>query len=138
MVWRDCPDSPIAVSSNPLKKSFGLRAAQIRRLFVAESRRISPDMPSIRLLDPTNLAALSPAKHFFNGLLDGDRDGLGRLLRRVLPRTTGSGGDPLPDAPAVSRPLRTSTLLKKRVVQADHRLIQGLDERHAMLEQLAG
>jgi len=28
------------------------------------------DMPSIRLLDLTNLVALSPAKHFFNGLLD--------------------------------------------------------------------
>jgi len=26
-------------------------------------------MPSIRLLDLTNLVALSPAKHFFNGLL---------------------------------------------------------------------
>jgi len=25
-------------------------------------------MPSIRLLDLTNLVALSPAKHFFNGL----------------------------------------------------------------------
>ena len=28
------------------------------------------DMPSIRLLYLTNLVALSPAKHFFNGLLD--------------------------------------------------------------------
>jgi len=27
-------------------------------------------MPSIQLLDLTNLVALSPAKHFFNGLLD--------------------------------------------------------------------
>jgi len=26
-------------------------------------------MPSIRLLDLSNLVALSPAKHFFNGLL---------------------------------------------------------------------
>jgi len=26
-------------------------------------------MPSIRLLDLTNLVALSPSKHFFNGLL---------------------------------------------------------------------
>ena len=55
-------------ASSPLKKSFGLRAAQIRQLGVAESRRIS-DMPSIRLLDLTNLVALSPTKHFFNGLL---------------------------------------------------------------------
>jgi hypothetical protein len=51
-----------------LKKSFGLRAAQIRQLGVAESRRIR-DMPSIRLLDLTNLVALSPSKHFFNRLL---------------------------------------------------------------------
>jgi len=27
-------------------------------------------MPSIRLLDLANLVALSPSKHFFNGLLD--------------------------------------------------------------------
>jgi len=27
-------------------------------------------MPSIRLLDLSNLVALSPAKHFFNGLLE--------------------------------------------------------------------
>ncbi len=34
-------------------------------------------MPSIRLLDLTNLVALSPAKHFFNGLLAGFRPGVG-------------------------------------------------------------
>jgi len=54
--------------NGPLKKSFGLRAAQIRQVGVAESRRIW-DMPSIRLLDLTNLVALSPSKHFVNGLL---------------------------------------------------------------------
>jgi len=32
-------------------------------------------MPSIRLLDLTNLVALSPAKHFFNGLLVWTRHG---------------------------------------------------------------
>ena len=51
-----------------MKKSFELRAAQIRQLGVAESRRIR-DMPSIRLLDLTNLVPLSPSKHFFNGLV---------------------------------------------------------------------
>jgi len=30
-------------------------------------------MPSIRLLDLTNLVTLSPSKHFFNGLLDNER-----------------------------------------------------------------
>jgi len=50
-----------------LKKSFGLRAAQIRQLGVAGSRHI-PNMPSIRLLDPANLVALSSSKHFFNRL----------------------------------------------------------------------
>jgi len=43
-----------------LKKSFGLRAAQIRQLGVAESMTYLRDMPSIRLLDLTNLVALSP------------------------------------------------------------------------------
>ena len=57
----------VARPGRPLKKSFGLRAAQIRELGVAESRRIR-DMHSIRLLDLTNLITLSPSKHFLNGL----------------------------------------------------------------------
>jgi hypothetical protein len=52
-----------------LKKSFGLRAAQIRQLGVAESRTYRRDMPSIRLLDLTNLVMALASKHFFNGLL---------------------------------------------------------------------
>ncbi len=62
------------------RKSFGLRAAQIRQLGVAPfspeglTQKISTylrDMRTNRLLDLTNLVALSPAKHFFNGLLEG-------------------------------------------------------------------
>ncbi len=56
-------------SSSPLKKSFGLRAAQIRQLGVAESVTYLRDMPSIRLLDLTNLVMALASKHFFNGLL---------------------------------------------------------------------
>jgi len=52
-----------------LKKSFGLRAAQIRQLGVAESMTYLRDMPSIRLLELTNPVALSPSKHFFTRLL---------------------------------------------------------------------
>ena len=58
----------------------------------ARRRRISTylrDMPSIRLLDLTNLVALSPAKHFFNGLL-----GVcvtRRLCHRLLVRSQSGG-----------------------------------------------
>ncbi len=62
-----------------MKNSHELRAVQIRQLF---RRRIStylPDMPSIRLLDLTNLVARSLAREFFNGLLE-----LFRALRSGL------------------------------------------------------
>jgi len=52
-----------------LKKSFGLASGPDPP---ARRRRISTylrDMPSIRLLDLTNLVALLPSKHFFNRLL---------------------------------------------------------------------
>jgi hypothetical protein len=69
-------------------------------------------MPSIRLLDLTNLVALSPAKHFFNGLLE-DRQWVRyrsffrsancadsrRMLTNegnLLKRTSGTNGDVKP------------------------------------------
>jgi len=44
-------------------------------------------MPSIRLLDLTNLVALSPANHFFNGLLAG-------ILEQQLEDVVGRAGNP--------------------------------------------
>jgi len=55
--------------NSPPKNSFWLRAVKIRQLCVANSRRICRSMPTIRLLELTNFATLSPTKQFLGGLL---------------------------------------------------------------------
>jgi len=51
-----------------LKKSFGLRAAQIRQLGVAESVTYRRDMPSIRQRCRDEKHRTQPANQFFSGL----------------------------------------------------------------------